>query len=136
MDFLKWIRLLIQLAGKIDLARLLKLPDIQDSGDTQAWTACVLDAGGVLAELTPNDVDDEAVAALKAIVEDDEAWAAVFGFIQVFVRDGDDIVFSGEPSPLIQAAAEKAKVSPMLILTIIKAIAELIKWLRDRKAAE
>ncbi len=132
MDFFKWLRLLIGLAGKIDLARLLKLPDIQDSGDTQAWTACVLDAGGVLTELTPTDVDDEAVAALKAIVEDDEAWAAVFGFLQVLVTD--DNIVGGEAPPLVQAAGEKLDISPLLIVTIVKAIAELIKWLRDRKA--
>lgn len=133
MDFFKWLRLLIGLAGKIDLARLLKLPDIQDSGDTQAWVACVLDAGGVLTELTPTDVDDEALAALKVIVEDDEAWAAVFGFLQVLVAD-DKVGDSSEPSPLIQAAGEKTNINPLLIITIIKALAELWKWLRDRKA--
>jgi hypothetical protein len=110
------------------------LPDIKDSAATRAWVNRVLGICEFAATLTPVKIDDDAISALEKIVGDDEAWAAIHGFLLTLVTEPDNIVMSGGHVPVpVQAAGDKTNINPALILAIIQALASLYKWWRDNR---
>jgi hypothetical protein len=108
------------------------LPDIKDSAATRSWVNRIIDIAEFVAGLTPVKIDDDALAALEKIVGDDEAWAAIHGFLLTLVEEEEAIVMGAESVP-VTLTAEKTGINPILIFTIIKTIAALWKWWRDNR---
>lgn len=69
-------RLLIALRG------LLRFPDIGDEAALRSFLRSAADAAGKLAAVTPVVVDDLAVRAALAVLDNDELWAAFYALLR------------------------------------------------------
>lgn len=71
------------------LRGLVKVPSLEDEAELRHFLARVLDALGPLAAYTPTKADDLGVAALRAIVLSDDAWAAFYRLLKFASGDTD-----------------------------------------------
>lgn len=81
------------------------------------------------------------VEALKAIVENDEAWELLFDLILSLLNEDTtetvrgDIVTARANAIKAAVGEDKTNIDPATIIMIITAVIELIKMWRDRKNA-
>lgn len=125
MSFLKLLRLLV----KLNLRRLFDLPAVQDSAETREWCRALADAGDVLADLTVIEADDQAVAALRAIVDSDAAWEKIHQLLLAFVGERPPVVGDDR----VNAVGAIVGFDPVLIFTIVQTLLAIWKWLKERR---
>lgn len=81
------------------------------------------------------------VEALKAIVENDEAWELLYDLILSLLNEDTtetvrgDIVTARANAIKAAVGEDKTKIDPATIIMIITAVVELFKMWRDRKKA-
>ena len=129
MNLLKWLLLL----RRLDLQELLAYPkDITKSGDCRRWVLALLDAADVLADLTSVKFDDEIVATIDSVVENDAAWDAIHGLF-VSVVTSDDPIKENIASVAVSTVAAKYGFNPAILMVIIQAISMLLQFIRSRR---
>jgi soluble lytic murein transglycosylase-like protein len=120
----------LSLVGKV-----FQLPDWKDKDDVQAWFLNVTNAGDFIAEKTPAEWDDDLVDAIRKAVEDDAKFDAIYELI-FDVVDGDTEVLPLPDNARVMATADKAGISPAVIILIVQLAVEAFKLWRDRKGAD
>lgn len=71
------------------LRGLVNVPPLEDEAELRKFLRAACDALALLATYTPTKADDLGVAALRAIVNSDEAWAAFYRLLKFAAGDGD-----------------------------------------------
>ena len=118
------------------LAPILNLPDWSVSESVRQWVIKVLGVAKKLAEETETEKDDQAVAALLVLVNDEQSWIKLHATVQALrelLMTGsiqiEDITVDHQ---LIRDCADDVKIDPIVIVSIIQMILELIKWWKNR----
>lgn len=104
------------------------LPDWSDVEAVREFVLKVMPAIKVLAELTKTQIDDKMVDALDRLATNQEMWAEFYGLI-VSLFNGEEMV---EGNPRVAKLADNVGIDPTIIIAIITAIMEFIKWWRSR----
>ena len=130
MNLFKWLLLL----RKLNLQDLLAYPkDITDSDDCRRLVRALLDAGDVLTDLTDVQFDDEIVANIDSIVQNDTAWDAFHGLFVSVVTEDKPVVIPPNASSNVATIATKYGFNPAIIMLIIQAISMLLQFIRSRR---
>ena len=117
---------ILLLLRSLPIAELLRLPkNYKDAEEVGDYLTHVLEALCVFAEKTDTTVDDKAIEAVEAILNDDEAWKAIHSvFCVLFLaKAGEDIACP----PAVVEVAEKAGFSPLIIISIVQAVVTFIR---------
>ena len=89
-----------------------------------------IDLAAKFVALTSTGVDDKVVAMVRTAVANEMLWGWMWSLLQRFLDTDDPIIVSAEcPEP---AAAAELGINPLMIIALIKAIADIIKLLRNR----
>lgn len=132
MSFLQ----LLLLLRKLPFRDLLDYPDdLRDEQGVRRWLVAVSKAGVVLSDLTDTTIDDAVVDGFKEVVENEEAFATIYGLIlNIFAHEDDgyvdDYFVAYEDT---QEAATLTGFSPTLIIAIVQLVVMLLKFIRDRR---
>ena len=111
---------------------ILALPDWEKIEDVRLWILKVLTVADSAADLTPTEVDDQAVAAMRTVADSPQKFAVIYYLIADLVA-GDKPLDQMEN---IDSVADEVGIDPVTLLFLINTIIAAIKWWRDRKAAE
>ena len=109
------------------------LPDWTVSETVRLWAVAKLIP--VLKEMaadTTTGVDDKIVAGLETFAADAKSWNSFYGLIVDLINNFGTEAVPGENDPTVLKLADDAKIDPAIIVAIITAVMELIKWWRDR----
>lgn len=132
MSFLQ----LLLLLRKLPFRDLLDYPDdLRDEQGVRRWLVAVSKAGVVLSDLTDTTIDDAVVDGFKEVVENEEAFATIYGLIlNIFAHEDDgyvdDYFVAYEDT---QETATLTGFSPTLIIAIVQLVVMLLKFIRDRR---
>lgn len=112
---------------------LFQKPDIDDSESVRSWVRKSLAVAGDIAGLTPNTTDDLLVVAVINTVDDDVRWADFYAAIHeaLGAEGADPELLRSDPRLVLYT--EDAQLDPTVIVFIIEAIMEALKWWRDRR---
>jgi hypothetical protein len=125
---------LIRLFKNLPIARLLDMPEVEDAEDLRAWLRAIGDAANYATELTPVLWDDRLVRTLRRVLDNDQAWADIHGFI-VDTLAGKKHLVGGVPPEELKPAAEKAGVPWPVLFQVAMLIIDLIKEFREKQEA-
>lgn|GEM_PF-5512087 len=106
------------------------LPDWQDAEAVRQFALRLLGYAADMAKETATEIDDKIVAVLEQFANDQALWAAFYGLIIDFFNGDESIV----GNPRVLKLADDAKIDPAIIIAIITAIIEFIKWWKNRNA--
>ncbi len=127
---------LIEFFRGVDWSVLVSFPtSLKDGAALRKWLGAVLDLCDTVTEATPTTVDDETALLFRALLEDDESWAAFHNLlVSMFVAEerDDEVAFAARGQEC-KALGEKVGIDPITIMTIISTIIALFKMWRDRK---
>jgi len=123
MKILEIIRFVVS-SGVMDL---LPLPDFGDSGAVRTWSYEVCDVFDKAADLTTTDIDDKVVQTVREAIEDDTLWKAFWTLIH-----GSDVL-PMETDERVVKLADDAKLSPVVVITIVRVVWYLYKQWKDRQ---
>ena len=112
---------------------LRMLPDWSDPEAVRQFVIKILGYLDDLAESTSTQIDDMVVDGLQKFTANQELWLLFYGLV-LDLFNGEEAVSPGNAR--VVALADEAKIDPAVIILIINAVMELIKWWRDRRAAE
>ena len=113
-----------------DFLPLLKFPDWENAAEVRQWMLKLLDVATPIIDGTDNKIDDVLVDILQALTSDEQTWIVIYSLIWDIVT-GD--TGSAEGDDRVVVLADKAGVSPTIIIMIITEVIQLIKWWRDRR---
>lgn len=127
MRFFEFLKLALRFFGVV-----WPLPDLANSDECRMWLRGVLGLADELAELTTTEMDDEAVAVLLELINDDETWSMIYAFIANLLQEGgEDVSLAGLEGAVRNKVAElKPGIDPATIVAIIMAIIEIIRMFR------
>ena len=132
IDFFKTLkdlplRLMLELAGFA-----WDTPDINDSKAVRQWLRELCVTLGKFAKLSETDLDDMTIDKVAEIIENDEAWEALYAIV-MSILDREEPVIPDSQDPQIVGVAKTVGFDPATIIAIITTIIQLIEWFRDRK---
>ncbi len=112
----------------LPISELLRLPkDIKNSEEVGDYLTHVLEALCVFAEKTDTTVDNRALAAVEAVLNDDEAWKAIHGVFVVLFLAKDGYRSISVCPPAVARIAADVGFNPLIILSIIQAVVTFIR---------
>lgn len=120
-QFIKWlIETLLKLFGP---------PDVDDEKAFREYCRSILKTLEQLAKLTPTQIDDQIVGALRTVVNEDMYWSAFYEIIVQLFGDGvfDSKQLTDDHQERIRSLATKVNVPWMLLVQLIMFILNLIK---------
>ena len=112
---------------------LRMLPDWNNPEAVRQFVIKILGYLDDLAESTSTQIDDAIVDGLQKFTANQEMWILFYGLV-LDLFNGEESVSPGNAR--VVALADEAKIDPAVIILIINAVMELIKWWRDRRTAE
>jgi hypothetical protein len=95
--------------------------------EARVWVRQIIEVIRKGATLTSIAIDDKICDMLLTAVDSDTLWSWIYQLLSRFLSDDDGIIVGDIPEPV--EAAEMG-LNPLMIIAIIKAIAELIKLFR------
>ena len=131
-DWLDLIAFLRKYSGALQyLGQILPLPDWTDREKVHTWAIKVMPVLETAVDWTDTEIDDTAVEIFKLIVADPELFAVFYG---LFIVDdaGSVACMATVGDPTTVQLADKAGVSPVMIMLIFQAVMKLIEWWKNR----
>lgn len=123
---------------RLDLAASLwPFPDWSDPNATRDWFRQHAGTADQLAELTATDIDDNAAAALHAVVADNETWLAFYTLFESILESFkhprvSGVSFAQRAETIAETTATtNIPIGPSLILALARGTAEIAEFLRD-----
>jgi len=108
---------------------VLNPPALRNEEDTRAWVLRILSFADLLADLTPNLIDDNVVLWLVAVVENDETWVPLYDIIIDVFENGAD---APDEDALLRAIGSDPKLDPALIALLIQLAMQFFEWWKNR----
>jgi hypothetical protein len=109
------------------LLPVFKVPDWSDSGQTRTWVFSLLDLLKGGAAMTESPLDDEVLAWIERLANDEESWAALYGlFFGIISGDAPD-------ETQVAAAADKVQIDPAIIALLIEVGLKIYAWWKNRQ---
>lgn len=128
LQALPWLHMLLP---------LLKWPGTEDSERLRAWYHEIVAFLDKLADLTATNMDDEAVAALKKILSNNEAWAMMYSLLVAMQTDentdGDEELLLAPYKEHVGNLADKVGIPVPTIVALIMMMLQAIKFFRAKK---
>lgn len=123
LDLIQWIKKLTPFLP------LLQFPNWENSEDVRQWAIKALGVLDDYAAETETKIDDALVDFGQLVTSDAETWGTLYSLIWDVIA-GDTGGIEGDHR--ITALADDTKIDPAIIVLIINAVIELIKWWQDR----
>ena len=103
-------------------------PDTSDEAGFRNWCTRLNDALDMLASMTATPQDDASLRLLRAVVRDDECWAAFYSIL----AGSDGLQPMGTPAASA-AIGQAAAVDPTVVVAIVQMVMQFIEMWRKRK---
>ena len=119
---------ILLLLRSLPITELLRLPkNYKDSEEVGDYLTHVVEALCVLAEKTGTTIDDKALGAIEAVLNDDEAWKAIHGvFVVLFLAKDKEFPIVACPPAVVRVAADVG-FNPLIILSIVQAVIAFLR---------
>ena len=121
----------------LELLRIFRtiadLPDFTDREATRTWLLSLCGIAGLLTERTPTPADDAVLAFLKRSIADPKLFEPIFDLLTALLSQHEADPGVPTASNELATAAEASAIDPLTIIAIVKAVAALIKLIRERR---
>ncbi len=125
---LPWLRTLLP---------LLMWPGTEDGEKLRAWCREIVAFLDKLADLTETNMDDDAVAALRKIISNNETWSMWYSLLVALQTDedgdGDEELLLAPYKDDVGNLAERLGVPVATIIALIMMMLQAIKFFRAKK---
>jgi hypothetical protein len=108
---------------------IFDLPDVNSLHECRVWCLNLIEVGASVADLTPTELDDQAVDALGKVVENDEAFKAFHALLVSMVEGGDEDAFVLRSSDA-KVVGDTVGIDPLTIISLVVMLARLLLKLR------
>jgi hypothetical protein len=126
--FMALMAALISIWRQLPIAEVIDVPDLTDRDAARKWLLKVCEAAGILAEKTRLRTDDQVVAFLARTIADPVLFDPFHALIVRLLDTDLDLPCAAEDLPeALAAEAEAAAINPLMIITIVKTVLDLLR---------
>lgn len=126
--FMALMAALVSLWRQLPIAEVLDVPDLTDRDAARKWLLKVCEAAGILAEKTRLRTDDQVVAFLARTIADPVLFDPFHALIVRLLDTDPDLPCAAEDLPeALAVEAEAAAINPLMIITIVKTVLDLLR---------
>lgn len=112
-----------------DFLPLLDTPDWENAEAVRTWVVKLLSVAEKITDGTENKIDDVIVDLGQSLTRDPQAWSTFYSLIWDVIT-GETSGVEGDDR--VTVLAQEVKLDPAIIILIINAVIELIKWFKNR----
>ena len=106
-------------------------PDVGQEAELRTWLLRMTVVLKQTAELSPTGYDDAAIKLLDVLLNDQSSWELLYSILKaIWNRDPAGPVLAEDVE--VMQLATVAAVDPALIIAVVQAIAELLRWWRSK----
>jgi len=112
------------------VGELGKPPAVEDEQELRLWVLKLIQVGVRITSLTPNGYDDDAVAMIQTLIDNQTIWDLIYRLLTNLLRD--KVIVGMATSDDVKSLSTALDIDPELVLALIELLAKVYDWWRNR----